>query len=390
MKIVLGFLAFLLLLIPVTLRELSLDYFLAFGMCAIAGVGIFIRRRILISAIDAGWLVSFLTASFYLIHSLGHGASAETVATQSLLFFMPIISLAARSKEFSCSIEFMGKLAIWMCAIKLLSYIPYLDLYFSSITSRDERIRFQDYSSTIVVFFLFAILLNKGVYGYRKLIFIAGTALVLALGVAHRSLYVALIAQLIYALSIGSTKIFKRVFAAILIGGVLTLLSPAGKVMLNLFEASFAGTDSNTSARINLSKSVFLAGFDYPFGHGFGGVFEFGSDSRGEEVYYALQHNSFLSYLYYLGWPSFIAALAGFGLLLVRKNATTPQLRIYKSMIIGMLTFAYFNMFLEHPIYGFFFWVVIGLFINQLRNNSEPRRSNLRLPTHNTTSTVID
>lgn len=370
MKPILAATALLFLLIPIQLKEFDLDYVIVLFLSLIS-LAFFIKtRKIKLEKFDLGWIVCAIFSFFYIIYGTGEDVPLSIIAAQSLIFLMPLISLATRSINLEITPKKIGDIALWLCIIKLVSYIPHIDLYLASLHSHDERLRFQDFSSVIVVFLSVSAILNNCINSTPKKLIIGTTVILLSIGIAHRSLYLSIALQVLYAISFGSKKILiqSTIAAAALI--TLALITPAGKIMIDLFLASIEGTDANTSARLSLSSAVFLAGFENPFGNGFGHIFKYGLDSKGGTVYYALQHNSFLTYLHFMGWIPFIAITFSFLHLIAKYKTKTTSSRFLKSAIIGMLVFSYFNMFLEHPIYGFFFWAIYGAMM--ARNLPQP------------------
>lgn len=350
-----------LLLVPLPLRDADLDYIVVLGFIGAVVAACILTWRLPLSWLDAGWLLALAFAGPQVAFALASDARPIDVAFQSLIFFTPVVALAARLGFREVSDRQLASVCLWLCALKVAAYIPYAADVVRALTTAGERNRFHDLSGIVVCMFLVGCLSAGVLKSWGSKIVVGATAVLLLAAAAHRSLYLAVLVQLALAMFVHGTSRQRR--AAILTGlSVLavTYLTPFGQIILDLASNSLSGYDENTNARVVLSQAVWNAAFEFPFGHGFGGYFMYGVDSDSELVTYALQHNSFLTYLYYLGWIPFAAIILATTLATIYSPTETKSAVVLKGTFVGMSVFACFNMFLESPIYAVLYWLIFG------------------------------
>ncbi len=358
-------LAFLLFAMP--LRESDADYLLAAVFAIAVAITCLLKLRLPITRFDLGWLIALAFSLPPLFVALIDGVAVQQIAFQSLIFFAPVVALAPRLTNWQVSDVGLSRLALLLCGIKAIAYAPFFQEFSRALLSIGERERFHDFSGIIVAIFLIACL-TAGLF--RNLVaryVVLVCAVLLIASAAHRSLYIAVFAQMLFVFIVSSSPRQKRI--AIVAGGIFVaalLTTPFGATILQLLESAVSGGDANASARINLSSAVWRAAFDFPLGHGFRGYFAYGVDNVGEMVVYALQHNSYLTYLYYVGWVPFLSMSGTIVYVILISPKVSKSELAMASSIFGMSIFAYFNMFLENPIYAVFYWMMFGFLVKAI------------------------
>lgn len=350
------------------LRQAKTDYYLALFVVAVSsGIALFLRNK-RISSLDLPWLICTSVSFTYAIYSLFLGSDLIVVIIQSLMFILPLASLSIRNLDFSNAFTSMEQWLIFFITLKILLFATQYSQVISAMTSTGSRQRFHDYVSLCLVFYITAALL----YGYipSKLgkLFLIISLFFFMITAAHRSLYIAVLIQIIYwfvgykGVSINKKVHYLLLF--LLMGGIF-LGSSYGGALLGLFGDSIEGTDGNTNMRMELYGTVLSNTFDKFFGIGFGHYYLYGVTYFGDRVHYALHHNSYLSYLYYLGVIPTLIFLYFIGRLIVFTKPRSNNANFCKSVLLGMGFFAIFNVFFEQPIYGLLFWMTYGIFISE-------------------------
>jgi hypothetical protein len=369
------------MVLPLQLREYELDYYITALVVLLTALCISINFKKNITWYDAGWVVSLAAAIPFIITALIGGKDYIVISTQALIFVLPIISLGVRSAKIQIHPKKIERYLVWLVLLKLIVMALNYEALIYSLKNSGDRARYHDFSSIILCFVILSALLFDCIKSKGSKFFLLSSLVVFALIAAHRSLFIALLAQVIIWFfrkdnNISPKMAFRLLFATLPFGATL-LFTEYGHVIISLFDDSIKGTDGNTNYRMELYIKVLSSSFDDFFGNGFGNQYKFGTDSKGGHVFYALHHNSFLTYLYYLGWIPAIAFVVSVLFFLKPAIKYRPEVAIWANCICGMAVFAIFNLFFEHPIYGFFFWIVVGLFSSQLIKNRKETLKNV-------------
>lgn len=342
------------------LREYDLDYVVAMFLVAWSGIALFTFK---LSKYDLAWLLSLFVAVFYLImYSLEVNQQINPVI-QSLMFFLPLISLLSRQIEINE--HQISKLVFILSATCLLGLLPYYSEVLTALTTSYERSRFHTFFSIAICFPIVSVLLAGLMRSKWEVSFLIFALIVFSGAAAHRSLYLAFVVQFIYwAVINGNGKALVRPLIGIIFGFGLLLLTDFGEVILRKFSDSASGGDGNTESRLFYYGEIFRNSLDNFLGIGFGEYFRYGRDSKGQLVPYALQHNSYLSYLYFLGWPCFIFSIYWqarlYSAIVLYNNMA---IKVVSTSLVGMSFFSILNVFLEQPVFGFLYWLLYGTLI---------------------------
>jgi len=342
------------------IRETDLDYIISILIVSWSGIA-FISFKW--SKYDLAWAPSLLVAIVYLVIYLFEVVHQFNPIIQCLIFFIPVVSLLTRYVEIDSN-QFTN-LIFLLSVTCLLGFIPFFDEVITALTSSYERSRFHTFFSIAICFPIVSILIAGLVGSKRKLYFLIFVLVVFSGSAAHRSLYLAFLVQFIYWAYInGNGKSLIRPLIGCLFGGVLLLMTDFGGVILQKFFDSAAGYDGNTESRLFYYGEIFRHSFEEFLGIGFGEYFRYGRDSKGELVPYALQHNSYLSYLYFVGWPSFLLVIFWKAKLYLSViNYDDVLVKVVATSLVGMSFFSILNVYLEQPIFGFSYWVLFGVLI---------------------------
>lgn len=363
-KIVCFFYLCVLALLGRSLREFDLDYVAA---VAIVGFALFVFPlfRIKLDKWDLIWVPSILFATFYLcVYALDVGLPADPII-QSLIFFMPLVALVSRNICVE-SVD-LGKFFFYLACMCVVGMIPYYSEVIYALTSSFERARFHTYFSISLCFILVAFLLAGWISGKVKVVITVLIIVVFSGAAAHRSMYLAFVLQVVYwSVASGRAKDLLRPAVAIALGIGVLFLTDFGGVILGKFVDSVAGGDGNTESRLYYYGQVLFNSYRDFFGVGFGEYFKYGYDSKGQPVSYALQHNSFLSYLYFLGWIPFLAITVGVVRLHFLRRLT-ERLKVYITIFVGMSFFSALNVYLEQPTFGLLYWMLFGLIVREIK-----------------------
>ncbi|WP_329610931.1 O-antigen ligase family protein [Neptunomonas japonica] len=215
---------------------------------------------------------------------------------------------------------------------------------------------------------MFAFLLSGWVSGKVKVVSSLIIIIIFSGAAAHRSMYLAFCVQILYWITInGNIKALYRPLAAVFIGFIVIIFTDFGNVIMSKFIDSYSGGDGNTESRLFYYKSIFINSFEDFFGVGFGEYFKYGLDSKGESVSYALQHNSYLSYLYFLGWVPFVFVVYFTFKLFSRGVNVNADSKVYLTVLVGMSFFSILNVYLEQPTFGILYWAVFGIVLGDFR-----------------------
>lgn len=342
------------------LREHDLDYVVAIFFVIWSGVA-FVSFKM--SKYDLAWVLSLIVSIFYLLmYSLEINQEVNPVI-QSLMFFLPLVSLLSRQIEIN---EYqISNIVFLLSAFCLIGILPYYSEVLTALTTSYERSRFHTFFSIAICFLIMSVLLAGLIQSKWKVYFLVLSLIIFSGAAAHRSLYLAFVIQFIYwAVINGNGRSLVRPLIGTIIGLGLLLMTDFGEVILQKFSDSASGSDGNTESRLFYYGEIFRNSFDDFLGIGFGEYFRYGRDSKGQLVPYALQHNSYLSYLYFLGWPCFIFVLywqARLYSVVALYNSTA--IKVVATSLVGMSSFSVLNVYLEQPVFGFLFWLLYGTLI---------------------------
>jgi len=347
-----------------TLRDFDLDYAAAI-LLSLLGLFSLPFLRVKLSVWDLMWLpASFMAIVYLVLYSLEVALPADPII-QSLMFFMPFVSLLSRNLDVE-HVD-LGRLFFGLAVLCFIGLLPYYSEVLVALTSSHERARFHSYFSILICFFMVSFLLSGWIEGKYKVIFSIFLIVIFSGAAAHRSMYLAFVCQVIFWMLVnGNVKALIRPLIAIVIGGGVLMFTDFGNVIIGKFSDSAAGTDGNTESRLYYYQQVFVNSYHDFLGVGFGEYFKYGLDSKGQPVAYALQHNSYLSYLYFLGWIPFLAVLVGL-VRLVFYRGGGERLKVYLSIFIGMSFFSLLNVYLEQPTFGIVYWILYGLITREIQ-----------------------
>lgn len=370
---------FLLLLVlflaafSIQLREAKTDYYLAIVFSGLSLLTFFLIKNKKLSLYDIGWGTSLLFSVIYIYNAYLQGYNLQIILMQSLVFLMPMISLMSRKVKLDVSNENVTKLLMYLVTIKLIVFLLHYPDVIRALTSRSERARFHDYTSIALVLTILPMLLYGFVESNTKRIFLTVSMLIFVATAAHRSLYIALIIQLlVWLLSYRGISVTRKMFFFVNLSIVTVLIlffSNFGNVMVDLFGASVRGDDGNTNFRMELYLMVLTNWYEHFFGLGFGLPYIYGTNSSGEPVYYALHHNSYLTYLYFIGFLPMLVFIGSTLHFFLRVNKDREP-EFYKNILLGMSVFAIFNLFFEHPLFAIPYWLIFGLYLKSLEFSS--------------------
>lgn len=352
-------------------RELDADYILSFLLIALS---IYYAIKVRWHEYDWVWGPSFLVACVYMVLTLFEEVEAN-VLIQSLMFLIPLVSFIPR--VFDIRLAEYKRIVYVSTVICVLGLLPYLSELIVALTSTAERNRFHTYFSILVCFLIISLMLAGEVRGKYKYLFLCLCIVVFTGAAAHRSLYLAYLVQFVYwAFVNGDLKSVVRPMLFLIAAGVLLLMTDFGGVIIQKFGDSMQGGDGNTESRLYYYEQILKNSANDFFGVGFGKFFLYGVDSKGNFVSYALQHNSYLSYLYFLGWPCFIwVVLWKLKIYASVRFSNDLFLKILSTTLVGMSFFAILNVYLEQPVFGLFYWLVFGLFVSRVMQlSSNPCR----------------
>jgi len=352
--------------VSLLLKQGGMQYALAIFLIVIGGFIFVIVRHKVLTLIDVGWVLCGLWSVVYILYALFDGRDSSIVVWRSLMFLMPLSQYIVRFSSIRLSPDFIVRLLLFACFLKLPVFALNMQEAMASFMSISGRARFHDYFSVVLVFCIFpALLYFESTSLKSKLLLLLFFALFIVTA-AHRSAYLAVVAQFMawFFMYSGVRKSLK--IRLMILGGVCGVLfltyTSSGTAMLELFINSSKGVDGNANARIDLSSAVLSGWRDYFWGHGYGFEYMYGVDSRGDGVFYALQHNSFLTPFYYLGVipaVAFLFSLVYLAVMPIRQGGVAIYLR---SVLTGMGVFAYFNLWFESPLFAIPYWIVFGWF----------------------------
>lgn len=349
------------------LAQGGLQYVLSIFLIVVGGFVFVLVKDKVLTLIDIGWVLCGLWSIVYILYAVFDGRDLSVVVWQSLMFLMPLSQYVVRFSSIRLNPDFIIKLLLFSCFLKVPVFAFNMEEVMASFTSISGRARFHDYFSIVLVFCIFPALLYFKAVAFRWKVVLFGFFALFVVTAAHRSAYLAVIAQFFAWLFMysGVSKSLKfRIMALGGICGVVFLTSTSsGLAMLELFINSSKGIDGNTNARIDLSATMLSDLKDYFWGHGYGFEYMYGVDSRGDGVFYALQHNSFLTPFYYLGVIPGVAFLFSLVYLTFKPISKGGSVVIYlRSVLTGMGVFAYFNLWFESPLFAIPYWIVFGWF----------------------------
>jgi hypothetical protein len=348
------------------LRANDLDYALSMVISLIVAIVLIVRGRLCVSRYDYAWMLCLLIAMFHVGWGLlGTRTEPIAVAQQALMFVVPLVGLGVQQivRERPVDDRELAAGIVWILLLVAASMIPYWEELVGALMLRDERGRFHTYVSIAVIHLALGALL-AGLFKIRTAMVVGALTVLFTLAAAHRSLYLALACQVAAFVPYLSRAARIRLVAAVPVALIGLGLTPSGTVMMQLFGDAIAGTDANTTFRLEHYARVVSGVMDAPFGYGFQNAFVLAQlDYAGSR--YAVQHNSLLSYLYYLGWPGVLIGVFGVVYPLVRWHKDRVA-RVFQSALVGFTVFAIFNVVLEQPTYAFIYWVYFGVYVGML------------------------
>lgn len=360
------FLVFLLFAgISLFLQETGLQYVLALVLIVLGGVVFVSVKNKCLSVIDIGWVACLLWSIIYVIYAALIGREVPIVIWQSLMFFMPLTQYLVWFQKLP-KYDQIIRWILFACFLKIPVFLINYEEVLDSLRSISGRARFHDYISIVLVFCIFPVFLYFKRLTKTQILLLLSFLGFFIVTAAHRSAYLALAAQFLiwYFVYTGSNKLikFRIVLVVIIFVAMFLIFTKSGNVMVELFLSASSGDDGNANARLDLTSSVISGWSEYFWGHGFGLEYMYGLDAKGNAVFYALQHNSFLTPFYYLGVVFSILYAVSLIYMALMPLSGSYELLYLRSVLTGMGVFAYFNLWFENPLFAIPYWIVFGCF----------------------------
>lgn len=354
--------------LSIQLIDLSLHFPLAYAFAIVGFICFVIIKENRLTIYDCGWFFCSIYAFLCILISTVQDSDMSAILVQSFIFIAPFISYLSRLAWYNVSKESIQNFILSLVAITWMVFFINSQEVIVALTSVNARARFHTFISLGLVFVIFAYLISFEIKGWAKYILMLSLIL-FVLTAGHRSAYVAIFAQLTYLLfAKNNNKIGKRVgilLLSLIVATIIIGFTEGGGLIYDLFKDALAGNDYNSNARIDLTRAVVNDWYAYIWGHGFGEYYIYGLTSRGESVYYALHHNSFITPLYFLGFFPWLVYLIGFLSWILIPVKNDGIMFFLKNAQIGFIVFAYFNLWFEHPWYAMISWLMYGLMISR-------------------------
>ena len=364
---------------------------LVLGILLIASLHRWLQHRL---ATDGLWHAASLLLAAYIILGLarlpvalgGYGREAvrdAVVCTYALFAFLTAWLLPSRRE-----IHLFGMFVVVGSVLASGSIVLNAVYGEGTPTSTPGVVRYgagiQAFSATFTAL-IWTALLTTGRLSRRQAVggglLVATQSLVSLLLVQHRSQLLALIAGVVViALANPHRRRIGSLGLTVAVGvALLALLAAIGVLPIGghpLWEATVEraassfdpAADSSTDWRVQVNRHVLSEVLAKPLtGIGFGPAIAFRYSNGREEV--VDPHNSFVAVLYRLGFPTALLLFTSLGLLSRRawvagQSADREKLSLLLSAqagLVAMAVFASFNVVLEGPYLGLFFWIPVGI-----------------------------